>query len=92
MALIRKAGKLPNPGGKVSYGLEYGNDALEMQNGSKKVLIVDDVLATGGTFKAAADLCKQTGHTVVDFGVFINLMALNNFEWNGIKAKTVLEY
>lgn len=92
MTLIRKAGKLPNPGAKVSYGLEYGNDALEMQNGTKRVLLVDDVLATGGTFKAAADLCEKTGHTIIDMAALINLPTLNTFEWHGIRVKSVLDY
>ena len=91
-SLIRKAGKLPNPAGKISYGLEYGSDALEMQRGESNVLIVDDVLATGGTLAAAAELCKHTGHTVVGLGVFINLPALNDFQWDGMKAKAVFDY
>jgi adenine phosphoribosyltransferase len=89
---IRKAGKLPNPGGKVEYDLEYGTASLEMHKGHGGVLIVDDVIATGGTLKAAADLCKKTGYNIIGFASIINLKNLNNFEWNNIKPKFLVEY
>ena len=60
IALIRKAGKLPGPVFKETYELEYGTDSLEVQSdafeNNNRVLIIDDVLATGGTAKAAYDL------------------------------------
>jgi adenine phosphoribosyltransferase len=89
---IRKKGKLP---GKViarKYGLEYGEDALEMQFGSGRMLIVDDVLATGGTLAAAAELAKDSGHQVIGFACLINLTYLNSFTWNGIKSRNIIEY
>lgn len=89
---IRKAGKLPGRVAKRSYGLEYGNDALEMQQGSETIVIIDDVLATGGTLEAAAELAHETGHNVLGLGVLINLPALNDFKWNNQTARTVLTY
>ena len=66
--LIRKAGKLPNPHlVSVAYGLEYGKDVLEISDdkeGGGKVVIVDDVFATGGTIDAAEKLCKLVGYDV----------------------------
>lgn len=65
--MIRKAGKLP-PNNLVSieYGLEYGRDTIEMEKGTGKVIIVDDVYATGGTMTASKLLCEMAGYTVID--------------------------
>ena len=89
---IRKAGKLPGKVMRQSYGLEYGEDALEMQPGSGRMVIVDDVLATGGTLMAAAQLAQQTGHVVQGFACLIDLTFLNQFAWQGIAARSVLRY
>jgi adenine phosphoribosyltransferase len=74
---IRKPGKLPAATGRVEYALEYGTDALEMHrdavSGSDRVLIVDDVLATGGTAEAAAKLVRAHGAHVVGFTFLIEL-------------------
>ena len=63
--LVRKPGKLPHKRVSMTYDLEYGNDTLEMHADAivkgQRVLIVDDVLATGGTMKACVDLVKQLG-------------------------------
>jgi adenine phosphoribosyltransferase len=65
---VRKPGKLPPPTLRASYALEYGSDALEMQTTALRrgdhVLLVDDVIATGGTLIAATDLVRQLGATV----------------------------
>lgn len=65
--MIRKAGKLPKVDlTSMEYGLEYGRDTMEIKNGSGKVVIVDDVFATGGTMTAAALVCESAGYEVVD--------------------------
>src|SRR2546427_11553848 len=74
---IRKPGKLPAATERVEYELEYGTDALEMHHDAvqpgDRVLIVDDVLATGGTANAAAQLVGATGGGGVGGGFFIQL-------------------
>lgn len=89
---IRKPGKLPGKVVKRSYGLEYGTDSLEMQPGSGRMLIVDDVLATGGTLAAAAELAKESGHEVKGLLCLINLKFLNDFSWQGLKPRTLIDY
>jgi len=78
---IRKPGKLPAARGRVEYALEYGTDALEMHRDAVgqgvRVLIVDDVLATGGTAEAAAKLVRAHGAEVVGFTFLIELDFLN---------------
>jgi adenine phosphoribosyltransferase len=74
---IRKPGKLPAERGRVEYSLEYGTDALEMHRDAvsekDRVLIVDDVLATGGTAEAAGKLVRNHGAQVVGFTFLIEL-------------------
>lgn len=78
---LRKAGKLPGPTLTESYDLEYGSAKLELQvgsvNQSDKVLIADDLLATGGTAAAAARLILSAGGLVSAFAFIIELEALN---------------
>ena len=67
LKLIRKKGKLPNVDlVSMEYGLEYGEDVIQMQKGNGTVVIVDDVYATGGTMRAAKKLCEQAGFDVID--------------------------
>ncbi|MEO8682207.1 MAG: adenine phosphoribosyltransferase [Vicinamibacterales bacterium] len=74
---IRKPGKLPSATHSESYNLEYGTDALEIHTdamGHKaRILIVDDVLATGGTARAAADLVKRAGGNILGLAFLIEL-------------------
>lgn len=74
---IRKPGKLPAATHKESYSLEYGTDALEIHQdacgNSQRILIVDDVLATGGTARAAIDLAKKAGGKVIGAAFLIEL-------------------
>lgn len=80
IVLVRKPGKLPPPVRAVDYQLEYGDDRLEVQRGvlqpGQQVLLVDDVLATGGTLQAAADLIEDAGADLVGASVVIELTAL----------------
>jgi adenine phosphoribosyltransferase len=77
---VRKPGKLPAATDRVSYALEYGTDALEMHKNSlrpgAKVLVVDDVIATGGTAAAAIELARRQGGHVVGVGFAIELTFL----------------
>lgn len=76
---IRKAGKLPRPAASVTYDLEYGTAAIEMAAdlpAGTRVLLVDDVLATGGTLRAARDLLGELGHTVAGTAVLMELDGL----------------
>ena len=79
IVLVRKEGKLPPPVANKAYALEYGTDTLEMQAGlpPAKVLLVDDILATGGTLKAAINLCEHAGHTVAGALVLLDLVDLH---------------
>jgi adenine phosphoribosyltransferase len=74
---VRKPGKLPAARQRVEYALEYGTDALEMHadaiGPADRVLIVDDVLATGGTAEAAGRLVRNQGAEVVGFSFLIEL-------------------
>jgi adenine phosphoribosyltransferase len=78
---VRKPGKLPSKTVRASYDLEYGSDALEMHDDAvrpgQRVLIVDDLLATGGTARATLDLVKRQGGTVHALAFLIELVALN---------------
>ena len=90
---VRKPGKLPNVHASVQYGLEYGADELQMQRGDGgKVILCDDVIATGGSMKAAADLCQDVGYQVVGMACLIDLKALNDFEWQGQRVRSVIQY
>lgn len=78
---VRKPGKLPAATESVEYGLEYGTDRLEMHKDAitpgARVLIMDDVLATGGTAAAVVSLVERMGGIVVGVGVVIELDFLN---------------
>ncbi len=77
---VRKAGKLPPPTLRASYDLEYGSAEIEVGPElitGKRVLLVDDVLATGGTMRAAADLITRAGGTVVALAVILELAFLD---------------
>ena len=78
--IVRKPGKLPHTRVSMSYDLEYGKDTLEMHADAivkgQRVLVVDDLLATGGTMKACCDLVHQLGGTVAGCAVLIELAGL----------------
>jgi len=94
---IRKPGKLPSERGRVEYALEYGTDALEMHSdevGARdRVLVVDDVLATGGTAEAAAKLVRAHGAAVVGFTFLIELDFLKGRQrLQGRRVEALLHY
>jgi len=77
---IRKPGKLPHEKHTITYDLEYGKDTLEMHKDAfqkgDKVLIVDDLLATGGTTRAVIDLVEKMGGEIVGIAFLIELLPL----------------
>ncbi len=78
---IRKAGKLPGPTHGVAYDLEYGTDRVEVHQDAipagSKILIVDDLLATGGTIEGCSRLIVQAGGVIVGYAFVIELIDLN---------------
>ncbi len=94
---IRKPGKLPAATQRVEYALEYGSDALEMHHDAvqpgDRVLVVDDVLATGGTANAAAQLVGGTGGAVAGFTFLIELDFLKGRQrLQGRRVEALLHY
>ena len=94
---IRKPGKLPAKAIKESYDLEYGKDALEIHEDAvqpgQKVLIVDDVLATGGTAAAAVQLVRKLGGDLHGLAFLIELLFLNGKQKiAGERVYSVLQY
>jgi len=94
---VRKVGKLPHTTIRVSYSLEYGTDSLEMHSDAidkgQNVLIVDDLLATGGTARATVDLVRQLGGHVHGVAFLIELVALNGrAKLQGENIRAVLQY
>jgi adenine phosphoribosyltransferase len=90
--LIRKQGKLPPPVVEVAYDLEYGSGILEMQRGHGRVLLVDDVLATGGTMTASAELCVRAGYEVRAIAALIDLKIVNDYGWRDLSLRTCIIY
>ena len=91
---LRKAGKLPPPVHQKSYKLEYGEATLEMAPAlsSKRVVICDDVLATGGTLLASIELCEKAGYQIEDVLVLINLTFLNHMKFKNEPIKSLVQY
>ncbi len=94
---VRKPGKLPSDVVSESYDLEYGTDSLEMHNdgikSGEKVLIVDDLIATGGTAKATASIVESVGGQIAGFGFIIELKFLNGREvLSGYEVESLLQY
>jgi adenine phosphoribosyltransferase len=98
LALARKPNKLPLASHREAYGLEYGNDSLEIQQSTlpkdAKVLLLDDVLATGGTLIAADKLIRSAGFEVSGAITLLEITFLNGnelLEQNRIRHQSVLK-
>ena len=96
-APVRKKGKLPRPTVDVDYELEYGTATLTMHEDAikpgQRVLITDDLLATGGTIKASIDLVEKLGGVVVGCAFLIELVDLNGKEkLSGYDYKALMQY
>jgi len=93
---VRKPGKLPRAVDRAEYALEYGTDAVEMhQDALKKgvrVLVVDDVIATGGTAAAAVQLAKQQGAEVFAATFLLEIAVLKGAEKLGVPYVSLLSY
>jgi len=92
LTLCRKAGKLPPPTHRASYALEYGEATIEMAPGHGRALIVDDVLATGGTLQAAIQITEKAGYHVHDLLVMIDIQFLNQMKFKGQSVKSLFQF
>lgn len=99
MMMIRKAGKLPGDTVKKAYDIEYGSATMELQNGAvkkgQKVLVADDLIATGGTAVAAAQLIEELGGKVAGFAFVMELVGLKGAERlreMGYKVESLVKY
>lgn len=95
-AMIRKQGKLPGKTVRFTYDLEYGSDTLEVQEDAiaagQRVVVLDDLLATGGTMQAAIDLVRQRGGVVAGAGCIIELRFLQGRSRVGVPLTAIVGY
>ncbi|HEU0215426.1 MAG TPA: adenine phosphoribosyltransferase [Stellaceae bacterium] len=95
-AMIRKKGKLPGKTVRYSYDLEYGTDTIEIQEDAvlpgQKVIVVDDLLATGGTMQAAINLVRERGGDVVGAASIIELTFLNGRQRVAVPFTAMISY
>ena len=95
---VRKPGKLPGPITAVDYALEYGSDRLEIQEGAlsgcQRVLVIDDLLATGGTAAACSELVSRAGGAVCGYGFVAELTALEGRSKlpGGVPVESLIHY
>jgi adenine phosphoribosyltransferase len=89
---IRKQGKLPPPVVSAAYALEYGNAVLEVQSGGGRLALIDDVLATGGTMRAACELATMAGYEVQGLAALIDLRLAGDFIWQRLPLRCVIRY
>jgi adenine phosphoribosyltransferase len=94
---VRKPNKLPAATARITYDLEYGSDSLEIHRDAiqkgQRALIVDDLLATGGTAKACVRLARELGADVAGVGVVVELEFLNGrSKLDGVEVFSLLKY
>ena len=97
MIMIRKAGKLPGKTSKLSYKIEYGKDTIEIQKDvikeGQRIVICDDLLATGGTAMASAKLIEKVGGKITGFAFIIELTELDGMKGiSKYKCKSLVKY
>ncbi|MCK4939944.1 MAG: adenine phosphoribosyltransferase [Rhodospirillaceae bacterium] len=94
--MARKKGKLPGKTNSHEYQLEYGTDTIEIQSDAfpsgSKVVVLDDLLATGGTMNAAIDLCSKAGAEVVGSAAIIELSFLNGRQHLDVPFDSLISY
>jgi len=94
--MIRKKGKLPGKTRPYTYDLEYGSDTIEIQEGAikpgQRVVILDDLLATGGTLAASTELLRQCGADVRGAACIIELTFLNGRDRLNLPISTLVSY
>ena len=94
--MLRKRGKLPGEVVGLDYALEYGQDRIEIQadaiGGGQRVVLLDDLLATGGTMRAGIDLLRQVGADVAAAAVLIELSFLGGRERLGLPFESLVAY
>ena len=92
VVMCRKKGKLPPPVQSYGYTKEYGVDRLEIKEGSGNVVIVDDVLASGGTLQVVNNLVENAGYTVKDNLVLIDLKYVPTIVDFTLDVKSLVQY
>lgn len=95
-AMVRKKGKLPGKTARHSYQLEYGTDTIEVQEDAispgQRVIVLDDLIATGGTMQAAIELVQQQGGTVAAAACIIELAFLQGRNHIGVPLTSMISY
>jgi adenine phosphoribosyltransferase len=95
-AMIRKQGKLPGRTARYSYDLEYGTDTIEIQEDAiahgQRVIVLDDLVATGGTMQAAIELVQQRGGTVAAAACIIELAFLQGRQRLAVPLTAMITY
>jgi adenine phosphoribosyltransferase len=96
MVMVRKKGKLPGATASYSYALEYGQDTIEIQEGvlsqGQRAVLIDDLLATGGTAQAAVTLARQMGATITRAAFIIELSFLCGRNKLDVPVSALLDY